>query len=881
MPLATSRKPPPALTSKPQAPPSSRPGSAVAKRRWNAPPSDLFPVAATPRTTSKRTERPATATDKHLPGVLTTRQDPREQFRAAIATASAAASASAAPRRGSTSSRKIEESPSPRAKTTRKDQQNVTASPPTGRRLSQPTRLRRASEGHQHVATADADGAVEQVGGAPTAAVSLRADPKRQQLLAREAELTAMQTERRRDSLHSAQVLKSLRRQDVEADDVSPLIEIIYWSPFVEVRRDAAAAIASLSRNTANLELLDEVGTLGAILTMLSSPVDREDSDISHDCAQALAALVRLSSVKTKLLQAPGGIDCVFSLLHTTTDQKLRLTGFEVVARLVTTDEWREAVAKREGFAFMLTCCSGSDSSLGTRGAVAGDTRTRTLAASVLHQLAASCDNRVLFYYSGHFTTLSGLLRDPFLDKDAIFRRELLSFIHLLLSEAENARRFASLGLLPCVLSVLGRGSSCATRPSLQVSLLVVAILDAVAKEEVNHEALVQAEAMPRLVQLSFATNGGLPSTDHDSKRPHTAVTAPVQTKVSTSRPGSASSSRPRTRSRSASFWPASEATAIIRATLGIFCAMARNAANREHVIRSKVLDHIAAREIYASTDKRVRRAVITLLTLLICTERERLKEPKQLAATEDDVPPSAHDSPRGLSQASERDYQHYIELLARGVVKCLFGILAGDDFGMKVDALGALAQLTLDAPSRLTLCKPALLSALGQFAFHPLASTRLHVAQIIANFAERPENVLKLMDAGLLPVLVRYVSPVDRGRAIGHSSDKRLSETLLVEATRALAAVSELHVARSRLVESGVLGALMRLVRAPSNRHEMQSYAQSAVRNLRHDAAALRIQAIYRGWHVRTTFAGPKRRQNFRKISMLVEAATASTKQR
>lgn len=59
-----------------------------------------------------------------------------------------------------------------------------------------------------------------------------------------------MHTERRRDSLHSAQVLKSLRRQDVEADDVSPLIEIIYWSPFVEVRRDAAAAIASLSRNS-------------------------------------------------------------------------------------------------------------------------------------------------------------------------------------------------------------------------------------------------------------------------------------------------------------------------------------------------------------------------------------------------------------------------------------------------------------------------------------------------------------------------------------------------------------------------------------------------------------------------------------------------------
>ncbi|ETK96537.1 hypothetical protein L915_00771 [Phytophthora nicotianae] len=857
MPLATSTNAPPALTSKPRAP--SRPGSAsatVAKRRWNAPPAGLFPTAST---TSKKNERPSTANAKHLPDVSTARttpQDPRQQFRAAMATAPSISGRRTNIRKESSNSRKIDENQKTR------QEMGIVASPPLGRRLSQPSRLHCGSDGLQHTAKVDVIEPHDRVsdGSAP---VALRADSKRQQLLAREAELNAMQSERRRDSFHSAQVLKSLRRQDVEADDVSPLIEIIYWSPFVEVRRDAAAAIASLCRNTANLDLLDEVGALGAILTMLSSPLDREDPGISIDCAQALAALVRLSTVKTKLLQAPGGIDCVFSLLHTTTDQKLRLAGFEIVARLVTTDEWREAVAKREGFAFMLKCCSGSGAPQTSRGA-AGDTRTRTLAASVLHQLAVSCDNRVFFYHSGHFTTLAGLLRDPFLDKDAVFRRELLNFVHLLLSETENARRFASIGLLSCVLSVLGRGSSCSTRPSLQVSLLVVAILDEVVKDDVNHEALVQAEAMTRLVHLCFSFNG-IPIAETEAKRPHTAAIS-TQAKTS-SRPFSATSTRP----RSVSTWPASEATAIIRATLGIFCAMARNIANREHVIRSKVLDHIAARELYASSDKRVRRAVINLLTLLICSKSKQHKHPNQL---EDDTSSSPPASPRVSSQTSESDYQHYIELLARGVVKCLFGILAGDDFGMKVDALSALAQLTHDAPSRLTLCKPALLAALGQFAFHPLVSTRLHVAQIIANFAERPENVLKLVDAGLLPVLVRYVSPLDRNHAVGHSSDKGVSEALLIETTRALAAVSELHVARSRLVESGVLGALMRLIRVSSNRSEVRSYAQSAVRNLRHDAAALRIQAIYRGWHVRMTFTGVKRRQNIRKLSMLVEAA-------
>lgn len=56
--------------------------------------------------------------------------------------------------------------------------------------------------------------------------------------------------ESKREALKSAFVLKSLKRQDVDAEDVRPLIEIAYWSPFVEVRRDAAAALASLSRNS-------------------------------------------------------------------------------------------------------------------------------------------------------------------------------------------------------------------------------------------------------------------------------------------------------------------------------------------------------------------------------------------------------------------------------------------------------------------------------------------------------------------------------------------------------------------------------------------------------------------------------------------------------
>jgi len=315
--------------------------------------------------------------------------------------------------------------------------------------------------------------------------------------------------------------------------------------------------------------------------------------------------------------------------------------------------------------------------------------------------------------------------------------------------------------------------------------------------------------------------------------------------------------------------WDAAENSTVLRSAFTIFCEMAKNPVNREHIIRSKLLDCIASRNLYASPDKRIRRSVLTLLTLLICKERERESEsPRRVL-----VPPmlngetgmqlaSSSSSRRssisptinlstgklslltdhsGLLADAEADYKHYIELLARGVVKCLFGILAGNDFSMKIDAIGAIAQLTEDDSSRLTMCKPQLLQSLKEFAFHPLTQTRHHIAKIIANFAEKQENCLKLVDEGMLSVLVKYISP---------AADRH--NDILFHATRAIAAMSKLHVSRGKLVESGVLGTLIQFCKSSATTPNVHANALVAIRNLRHDAAALRIQAIYRGWYVR-----------------------------
>jgi hypothetical protein len=281
-----------------------------------------------------------------------------------------------------------------------------------------------------------------------------------------------------------------------------------------------------------------------------------------------------------------------------------------------------------------------------------------------------------------------------------------------------------------------------------------------------------------------------------------------------------------------------SEVNALLRPAFTVFCELAKNPVNRDHIIRSKLVDYIAARNLYAASDKRVRRSVITLLALLVCRERERDRDRRPTP------PPIPENWNSPLTNAAETDFKHYIELLARGIIKCLFGILCGNDFSMKVDAIAAIAQLTEDTNSRLTMCKPPLLRALQEFAFHPLIQTRTNIARIIANFAERPENILKLIDEGMLTILVKYVCPISR------TSD------VLVEATRAIAAMSMVHVARNKLVESGVLGTLLQFLKAPSTSQEVHANATTAVRNLRHDAAALCIQSIYRGWCVRVQHA-------------------------
>ncbi|TMW57367.1 hypothetical protein Poli38472_003292 [Pythium oligandrum] len=864
-------------TSRPQ---SATPVLGIQRRQWNPPPLDLFPTEPPKRTT--RTPRTPKAHAVAQPTPPSSARTPVEsvsnkqvQPRASVVNLS--------PNRPRTTRRESlatadlgkEISPQRRASVVSEAQLEALQRGAT-KRMSQVTwaRLHKA-------AIDDAPSDID---------MSDRADTKTNADVVHNQRVDSVIAERR-DAIRSALVTKSMKKQGVDTEDIRPLIEIAYWSPFLEVRRDAAAALASLSRNPANLDLLSNVGALGALLSMLNATDNKVDPAIARDCAQAIACMVKLHSVKLKLLQAPDGIECIFTLLHSP-DFKLRTIAFELVKNLVTIEDLRQAIAKREGFAYMLDSCRSKDS------------RVRLLAASILNNLAESRENRFLFYHSTHFQTLADILHDPFLEKDVLFRRELLSFIQLLVTEEDNGRKFVELHLVPTLLLIVD-----SPRSNHAICLLVVSILESLSRNRRNHSALVTANALPRIVQLCFCGHRTVlslgeitssPGSPPRRARPSTAGSTFSRRTTRVASPPVAShggdddirdsdnlkipvGTQPPSTLR-ASVAMSAEMNALLRPAFAIFCEMAKNTVNRDHIIRSKLIDYIAARNLYASSDKRVRRSVITLLTALICKERERdrrgsakctptLDQRSITGGIDEEVnsdtlnhqQDSDARNTNTATASQETEFKHYIELLARGIVKCLFGILSGNDFSMKVDAIAAIAQLTDDEHSRLTMCKPQLLQSLKEFAFHPLIQTRTNIAKIIANFAERPENILKLVDEGMLTILVKYVCPISRNNDV------------LVEATRAIAAMSKVHVTRNKLVECGVLGTLIQFSKSPSTTSEVRTYAAAAIRNLRHDAAALLIQSIYRGWCIRVHHARAilTRKRRIRRMTSIMKIQT------
>lgn len=225
-PAAATAEPIFALTSAPQSGASS--GQPVAKRQWNPTPPEYLPETTSPNA-GKQTNAP-----------LSRPRSDKERAVASVRHKPADSDDLGARRR-----------PGSAGLSTGKRDETSHALPATNESLGDLSRARKLSLPARPPSSAEDSSTGPASRSAQASRQQLPASSpivKRQQQL--EAHEKQLNKEGRRDPLKSAVVLKSLRVQDVEAEAVRPLIEIAYWSPFVEVRRDAAVALTSLSRNS-------------------------------------------------------------------------------------------------------------------------------------------------------------------------------------------------------------------------------------------------------------------------------------------------------------------------------------------------------------------------------------------------------------------------------------------------------------------------------------------------------------------------------------------------------------------------------------------------------------------------------------------------------
>ncbi|EQC42310.1 hypothetical protein SDRG_00049 [Saprolegnia diclina VS20] len=279
---------------------------------------------------------------------------------------------------------------------------------------------------------------------------------------------------------------------DIDFDGLRPLIDIAYWSSFPDVRRDAAAAFCTLSKNAANLEVMAQAGALGAALSLIANTKATMDLAILRDATDTLAELVQLPSMQHKLLSAPTGISTVFSILRIA-DVRVKRAALKLVAHLLEVPDASAQLVAHGGFLTLLhfvqalTCRR--------------DRQLKRTAASLLLRLATPEDNKAKIAEDDAIPQLCALFQDPYLEVDAGFRKALLDCILALSTERHAARRLLECRIVPALLFIL------TTARNLELSLVVLSVLEQFSADPRLALPLLQHDVIPTLVTVGFATD--------------------------------------------------------------------------------------------------------------------------------------------------------------------------------------------------------------------------------------------------------------------------------------------------------------------------------------------------------------------------------------
>jgi hypothetical protein len=580
--------------------------------------------------------------------------------------------------------------------------------------------------------------------------------------------------------------------QPLGVDTLRPLVDLAYWSTFVEVRRDCAAAFATLSMNDTNLEVLSQAGALGALLALVGVGNHKNDSQVHRDAATALSQLVKLDDIKLRLLKAPDGLKALFYMTRSPS-VSVKRAAIKTLYNLATIDNAKAAIFGGGG--------AGAKTLLSL--VTVKDEKSKRFAVKVLRRCAELETNRnVLMNPAALGTIISLIMETP----DSIMRKDMIEIINLLGAVgSENKEILMEMGILPALLR-----HADLTLSTVQMSLQCVECLSLlVSNQSRNQLYIVDKGAIGVLVRCVFEDlprffsrgthRGGGGSGGYNNKHGGnnntnssslTSATLNVRTdrhsmqrakqtkSTKKNRPlkksphhhhhhhhhhatssSSSSSSSPQT--------SVSPQLQLTRSCMSIFKDVAGQRKARDTLIEWGLLDYLLQESVAFAMDRRTRRVASKIIMLL----------------SEND---------------GEGTVRHQ-DMVAKGVLPVLIQFLKGEDYDLRMDAAATLAHMSVSDELKGPICQAHVLPVLLPLIELQDDVVAMSVTRVLAEVADVVSNESLIIAGGGLEVLVKMISPT-----FAHFKAARL------EAVRALSSLSSSENVRSKMIGNNALGYLI-----------------------------------------------------------------------
>ncbi|GBG27464.1 Vacuolar protein 8, partial [Hondaea fermentalgiana] len=704
---------------------------------------------------------------------------------------------------------------------------------------------------------------------------------------------------------------KNFRVVELGVSTLRPLVDLAYWSTFTEVRRDAAAAFATLAMNDANLPVLSEAGALGAVIALIGMNNDVNDTVIQRDAAIALSFLVRVADVRSRFIKAPDGLRSVFYICRSSSIDVRRACA-NIFMELSRSAETKEALVESGGTKYLFALAQTTDEV------------TVRKATQVLKKLAAHGPNHeAIANDEAALKSMIGLLLDS---PDLQIRRDMMNMVSSIASNNKRREELVQKGVLTPLLLHLDPQTS-----SLETILLVIQclfglslspdVLPAFVEEgvvenlsrvifdelreirkyramrPVPHSAgtggfgrstkrlleLAPTRAVAMQHQESFrqaSSNTNQESRNNEEDACQSTLSnpriseAPVRRTVVGGANGGVYASSKSSRSRGTTIVQAGRPTALQAGSPGQLESgpggqrptssngRGQDRSSRKAKVKSMaeleqdalrtgltIMLHLAAQANLR--DELVRRKLPTSLYEDTILQNPDKRVPRLVAKT--------------LSYLAEAEAagKRHTRLLESGILHPIRVFLRSRDFHLRTLTLSLAANLTIADQAKIELGSD--LEMLKQFVgfcniFDEDVNADLAVA--LARISEDVSTLPTLIRSRALDALMYMISPRSK------------NEVAKRESVRALGNLARDVGIKQEFVQSGALGHLISL--SKSGNGQTKLYALQTLTALEHDTAAIRIQMVFRGYVARRNF-NEVRRLASKQQAELMEARKSS----